>query len=96
MTQRTGTSTKTVVPVSSSAVTLLPPTNKRGRTVFNDSNTTMYVELGPGASSSNYTYVLEPGVGVQFEPDPFYAGVVTAIWTDDEIGYAVCTEFGDL
>lgn len=71
-------STVTVVPVTpAAAVTLLQPNSKRVRaTLYHDASTVLYIKLGSGASSANFTYKLVNPGGQEIQD---WWGVVTAI-----------------
>jgi hypothetical protein len=82
----------TSVAGSTSTVTVLAAnTSRLGASVHNDSNKTMFLKLGAGASTSSFT------VGVErdfYYEVPFgYTGILTAVWGSGVSGDARVTEF---
>lgn len=58
-------------------------TSRKGATIYNDSTAIMYLLLGPGASTTNFTTALygnSTGVGGYYETPFGYTGVITAVW----------------
>lgn len=71
--------TVTTVPVAAVVVTLLAANAGRlGALVYNDSNQRLYVKLGAGASTANFTVRLDPQAYYEL-PFPVYTGQITAV-----------------
>lgn len=65
---------------SISTVTLLPPSpTRKGAILWNDSTATAFVKLGPGASSSDFSWKISTQSGYEL-PTPTYIGEITAVW----------------
>jgi hypothetical protein len=74
------TSSVTSVASSATNVTLLASNaNRRGATVFNDSNKTLYLKLGATASTTSYTAQL--GVSDYYEVPFAYTGIIDGLWS---------------
>lgn len=85
----------TVTPVSSSAtVVTLQAANgaRRGLTVYNSSNKSLYLKLGSAAALDSFTVRMTPQG--YFEVPGNYTGIVTGIW-DSANGFAYVTEILD-
>lgn len=65
--------------------------NRRGLTIYNDSNRTLYVKLGANASLISWTTKLFQDDLYEL-PSPVYVGDVTCIWAAGIGGNAVVTE----
>lgn len=76
---RPGTATEANVASSASSVTLFAAGVANGRTIFNDSSAVLYVKFGATASTSSYTFQMQPGAYFEF-PQPVYGGQVDGIW----------------
>lgn len=73
------TATITSVASSATVVDILALNNgRKGATIFNDSATLLYLALGTGASTTNFTVRMPPDgyYEVPFE----YLGVITGVW----------------
>ncbi len=79
-TQKAATATLTNVAGSATSVALLAANTARvGVIVHNDSTATLFVKFGATASSSSYTYRVEPNATLEL---PFgYTGQLDAIWS---------------
>ncbi len=75
--------TVTQVPSSASSVTLLASAAARnGCIIFNDSTQILYIAYAATASSSAYTFKLQPQQGFEITPQTraIYTGIITGIW----------------
>lgn len=90
-----GSSTASLSSVASSAtsVQLLAANSSRRRTmIVNDSaSATLYVKFGTTASSSDYTFKLNPGDMYESPTQPVYTGRIDGIWSA-AVGNARITE----
>ena len=69
----------TTVAVAAVATTLLAANAARlGAMIYNDANTRLFVKLGAGASTANFTVRLD-GQGYFELPFPVYTGIITAV-----------------
>lgn len=71
------------VAASATSVTLFAAnTGTRGRTVYNDSSSIMYLKFGTTASSTSFTVIVGAGGYYEFPVmgGGIYGGVVDAIW----------------
>jgi hypothetical protein len=86
------TATRTSVAASATVVTLhASNTARAGLMVKNDSvSATLYLALGSGATTTDYTVDLAPGEYYELSV-PVYTGIVTGIWTA-AVGNARVTE----
>jgi hypothetical protein len=73
----------TNVNASASSVTLLAPNAvRKGGVVVNDSATaTLYLKYGGGASTTSYTYRLDPGATWEMPGRPVYTGQIDGVWS---------------
>lgn len=77
-----GTATLANVAGSASSVTLQAAnTGRLGLVVVNDSTATLYLKYGSAATTSSYTYRLDPGAQWEMPDGAFYTGIVTGIWS---------------
>ena len=79
---------------SATNVTLLASNSSRlGAIIVNDSAATLYVKFGATASSTSYTYRVDPYGVLEFPGPgvPVYTGIVDGIW-DSATGAARATE----
>lgn len=84
-------STTSSVSATTSTVTLLAANSDRlGATVHNDSNKALYLKLGSGASTSDFT-VDVPRKGY-YEVPYQYTGILTGVWASGASGNARVTE----
>jgi len=82
-------STVTNLPASLTEITLQAQNSlRRELTIHNSSNGTLYVLLGAGVTSTNYTYKLSREDYVIIDQ---YRGLVTGIFTN-AVGFAMVTE----
>jgi hypothetical protein len=73
------TSSVTSVAASVTSVTILAlNANRRGATVYNDSNARLYLKLGATASTTSFTVLVFPNS--YYELPAYYTGVVDGIW----------------
>lgn len=87
------TATRTSVAATGSTVTLLAANASRkkgGVKIYNDAATRLVVAYGLGASSTNFTFKMNPDS--YFEMDDFYTGVLTGYWEGTPSGAARITE----
>jgi hypothetical protein len=85
------TGTQTSVASSASNVTLLASNaSRKGATIYNDSNKTLYVKFGATASTTSFAVQL--GAGSYMEVPFGYTGIIDGIWTSVN-GSARITEF---
>lgn len=77
------TATLANVAASVSSVTLRASNTARlGLTIVNDSAAICYVKLGSTASTTSFTYRLDPGATLELPASvAIYTGIVTGIWT---------------
>lgn len=90
--KRSDTATRTAVAGTTSPDTTILAANpsRLGAMIYNDSNQSLYLAFGAGASSSNYSLLM---LKQSIEEVPFdYAGIVTGVWTGAN-GNARVTEF---
>ena len=82
---RAATATLTNVSSSASSVTLIASNaNRLGGSIYNDSNSVLYLKFGSSASSTSFNVLLASnlsGIGGYFEIPNGYTGIVTGIWT---------------
>lgn len=77
---------------SDSAVTILAAnTSRRGATIFNDVDKSLYLKFGASASTTSFTVKIAAG-GYYELPSPVYQGVMTGIWETGPTGSARITE----
>lgn len=88
------TATLANVSASASSVTVLALNTARyGFTVVNDSTVILYIKCGSSASTTSYSYLLQPGQTWDSSGFPFiYTGILTGIWAS-ATGSARVTEF---
>lgn len=53
--------------------------NRKGATIYNDSIQTLFLKLGPAATSSSFTVKIGPS-GYYELPHPIYTGVIDGLW----------------
>jgi hypothetical protein len=86
------TSSVTSTSASASSVTVLASNANRKLAVFvNDSDKIAYVKLGGTASTTSYSYKLQPNSTLELA-QPVYTGVVDAIWETSPTGAMRVTE----
>lgn len=69
------------VPASASSTLLWPSVGTvSGRTVFNDSTATLYLNFGGAASTTAFVVEIAPGAYYEF-PAPPFPGEVYGIWS---------------
>jgi len=92
--QASPSSTTAVTSVASALVnTLLLAVNadRLGATIYNDSNSRLFVKLGAVASTTSFTVRLE---SQGYYEVPFnYTGIIDGIWVSVASGFARITEF---
>ena len=87
---QTGT-TSSVADSASSAQMLAANTSRLGAVFFNDSPAVAYVKCGTTASSTDFTYRMDPYGTMEI---PFgFQGRIDAIWASDQSGSMRITEF---
>ena len=83
--------TDTVIAVSITNVTLLTSnTSRLGASIFNNSQTNLFVKLGSVATTDSYTAKLIPGA--YYEVPYNYTGRIDGIWDSSSAGDAQVTE----
>lgn len=81
-TPRTVGSSLSNVAASVSSVTLLAANDaRRGAVVVNDSTATLYLKLGSAASTTSYSYRLDPGGQWEMPSSWTYTGLIAGIWS---------------
>ena len=86
------TATVSLVSRSSTVVTLKAAnTSRKFLTLYNNSSGFVYVKLGSGASSSDFSIRMS-GRSYYVLPSPIYTGIVTAIWVSAGAGEMLITE----
>lgn len=84
--------TVTTVAVGAIVVTLLAVNLARlGAMIFNDAGTRLFVKLGAGATTANFTVRLD-GFGYFELPFPAYTGIITAIRAAGPVASVQVTE----
>lgn len=85
--------TVTQVSDSDSVQTLLVAnTDRKSFSIFNNSTAILYVKLGSGASSTDFSFRIVPQG--YYESGFFaYTGIITGVWSADSTGQAQITEF---
>lgn len=67
---------------SASSVTLLAANDNRyGAVIVNDSAATLYLKYGSTASSTSFTYKVDPGATWEMPRTMLYVGIITGIWS---------------
>lgn len=90
-TQKAYSSSITPISASASAIQLLAANPQRlGATLYNDTDTDMYVALGNTLTTSSYS--VKVGVTQYYEVPSGYTGILYAIWDTGPEGYAQVTE----
>lgn len=80
LTTSTATATLSNVAGSASSVTLLASnTSRKGAIIFNDSSAILYVKFGATASTSSFTYRVNPYNTLELKP-VVYTGVIDGIF----------------
>lgn len=75
------TGTTSTVAGNASSVTLLSSnTSRKGAVIFNDSSAILYVKLGTTASSSDFSYRVNPYQTLEIGANFLYTGRIDAIW----------------
>lgn len=86
----TASSTSNVTATGSATTLLAANSNRKGATIYNDSNKNLYVKLGSGASTTSFTVKMVKGAYYEV---PFnYRGIITGIWDTSPSGVARVTE----
>lgn len=88
------TGTKSNVNDAAASTTILAAnTSRRGFCIWNDSPSTLYLDLSGGtATATSAALPLVPGA-ILYEPNNPYTGLITGIWSADASGAARVTEF---
>ena len=80
------------VPASVAAVTLAVANFHRGGVIIhNDSTAVLFVKLGSGASSTDFTYRLATQASLEHRAGRVYRGPITGAW-ESATGFAQVTE----
>jgi hypothetical protein len=64
---------------------------RKGWIIHNDSPARLYVKLGSGASSTDYSVKMHPRATYEL-PFPTYLGEITGVWASAGAGFAAITE----
>jgi hypothetical protein len=89
---RATTATLTSVADAATSATLVASnTSRMGVIVHNDSTSILYLKYGAAASTTSYTYRLEPNATWEM-PWPVYTGIIDGIWSANASGSARVTE----
>ncbi len=89
---RAGTSTATnVASAIVNTLILAANANRLGATIYNDSNSRLFLKLGAVASLTSYTIRL--GAQDYYEVPFFYTGIIDGIWDPVASGDARVVEF---
>lgn len=67
-------------------------TGRKGAIIFNDSSAILYVKFGLTASTSSFTYKVNPFQTLEMLSGVIYTGIITGIWASDAGGSARTTE----
>ncbi len=90
--QTSDTSTVTSVSDSDSNQTLLSANTLRKMAVIhNDSSSILYIKFGATASSTDFTYRINPQGTLEIK-NPVYRGRIDGIWSANSTGAALVTE----
>lgn len=90
---RPATATVTTTSTSQTVATLKASnTNRLGIIVYNNSNNVLYVKLGTGATTTDWTYKMDPDTSLPPEWFAGYTGVITGIHDTGLTGTARVTE----
>ena len=66
---------------SASNVTLLASnTSRKGAVIFNDSSAILYVKFGATATTSSFTYRVNPYQTLEIKGEMLYTGIIEGIW----------------
>ncbi len=86
------TATLSNVSGSATSVTLIAAnTGRLGLIVVNDSTASLYLKYGSAATTTSFTYLLQPGATWELPDAVLYTGIVTGIWSS-AVGAARVTE----
>lgn len=78
---------------SASSVTVLAANaNRKGAIIYNDSSAILYLKYGATASTSSFTYRVNPFQTLEIKSDALYLGIIDGIWASDAGGNARVTE----
>ena len=78
---------RTVATVSLASANL----ERKGWIIHNDSPGRLYIKLGAGASSTDYSVKMHPRATYEL-PFPTYLGEITGVWASAGAGFAAITE----
>lgn len=89
-----GTATLASVNDTASSATLLAANaNRVGFAIFNDSAASLYVKYGTTASTTSFTFLIDPYGFYEFAGAGVYTGRIDGIWSSDSTGAARVTEW---
>lgn len=80
-----------VADAATSATVVAANTSRMGVIIHNDSTSILYLKYGATASTTSYTYRLEPNATWEM-PNPVYTGIIDGIWSANASGSARVTE----
>lgn len=89
--EKSTSATVSTVSASAVVVTLLTASSRLGATVYNNSSSNMYLKFGTGASTTDFSVILNEDAYMEV-PYPYYQGIITAIW-DSAVGDCKVTSF---
>lgn len=75
----TRSSVASVGPAGPAAVLIAANANRLGLQIHNESTSVLVGAYGAGATTSSYTFKIQPGYTWE-KPDDGYTGVITAVW----------------
>ena len=81
-----------VVDSASSVTVLAANSSRKGAIIHNDSSAVLYLKYGATASTSSFTYRLNPFQTLEIKSDALYLGIIDGIWASDAGGSARVTE----
>lgn len=75
-----------------STTLLASNSSRKGAVIFNDSSAVLYVKFGTTASSSDFSYKVNPFQTLEIGANFLYTGRIDGIWASDSTGAARITE----
>ena len=75
-----------------STTLLASNTSRKGAIIFNDSSAILYVKYGSSASTTSFSYRVNPFQTLELISGVIYTGIITGIWASDAGGSARITE----
>lgn len=91
---RAATSAITSVARNAASTTILAANGARfGGSVYNDSNSILFLRLATGTATTTTGYSVKVGAHAYFEIPSYYSGIIVGIWASAGTGNALITEF---